>query len=213
MEDFAVHVRMFTVSEMHRPLFHPLAAVRHRTWAGPETKEQNKTKHLSVAPTDGDCIHTMNTQAHLCLSSVTYLLLSRQFFSQWEAHFSILAPGRRSVYCSCPRSNGQHEQMYGVRCRNDNKLLNEVNFRFSAFVVKQIVTASIEKSSRSYRVRKKLLSAPTKLKHVNTDQRKTFRRMRRIQVSVPWRAHCDNKRRFLLTLEVEPSQIQLFLHK
>jgi hypothetical protein len=30
MEDFAVNVRMFTVTEVHRSLFHPLATVRHR---------------------------------------------------------------------------------------------------------------------------------------------------------------------------------------
>jgi hypothetical protein len=47
-------VSVFTVtaisfSGMHRSLFHPLATVRHRTWAGPETNKTNThTKNFSI---------------------------------------------------------------------------------------------------------------------------------------------------------------------
>jgi hypothetical protein len=44
MKDFAVDVAMFSVSEMRRSLFHPLATLRHRIWAGPETKETEQNE-------------------------------------------------------------------------------------------------------------------------------------------------------------------------
>jgi hypothetical protein len=40
MEDVEVNVTIALISGVHRSLFHPLATVRHRTWAGPETKEK-----------------------------------------------------------------------------------------------------------------------------------------------------------------------------
>jgi hypothetical protein len=153
MEDFAVDVRKFSVSEMHRSLFHPLATVRHRTWAGPETKETEQNKTLQCDPYRWR-LHSHNEHTSLplllalCISSVTQLLLNTKFFSQFAARFNIFVRGRRSVGCTVrllqlftfERTTRLHRKTnVAVCCRNENKWLNKVKFQFPAFVLRKIV--------------------------------------------------------------------------
>jgi hypothetical protein len=120
----------------------------------------------------------------------TYLLLNAKFFSQFAARFNILVRKRRSVECTVcllqlstfNRTTRLYRKVnVAVWCSNENKWLNEVKFRFLAFVLKKIVAGSFDKYSRVYRVRKIPLSTPTKRKHVNTDERKTSRWVDRIR--------------------------------
>jgi hypothetical protein len=47
MEGFAVTVTMASIAGLLRSLFRPFATLRHRIWAGPETKEtENKTNSI-----------------------------------------------------------------------------------------------------------------------------------------------------------------------
>jgi hypothetical protein len=70
------------------------------------------------------------------------------------ALFNILVHGRLSVECTVrllqlstfKRTTRLYRNVnIAVWCRNGNKLFNEVKFQFLAFVLKMIVTASIDK--------------------------------------------------------------------
>jgi hypothetical protein len=179
MEDVAANVRMCSVSGMHRSLFHPLATVRHRMWAGPETKEIKQNKTLQCGPNRWK-LHSHNEHTSLPLllarwiSSVTHLLLNAKFFSQNAARFNILVRRRRSVECTVrllrlstfERTIRLYRKVnIAVWCRNENKLPNEVKFQTSAFAVKTL-SRRISKNNLSFFVFER---APTKRKHVNTD--------------------------------------------
>ena len=77
------------ISGMHRSLLHPLATVRHRMWAGPET---NKTKHnknkmarFATVRITEHCKHInkYSQQIRTNMKTVTYLRCSYSSASWW----------------------------------------------------------------------------------------------------------------------------------
>ena len=72
--------------EPHRSLFHPLATVRHRIWAGPENKQNNppppppkhKIRIFSIKiSTDTDCKHLKKIFTQLTVACFLRLLLQQ----------------------------------------------------------------------------------------------------------------------------------------
>jgi hypothetical protein len=177
---------MFTVTEVHRSLFHPLATVRHRMWAGPGTKETEKNKKHQFVPNKWK-LHSRNKHITLplllalWLSSVTHLLLNMKFFSQFRhASISSLVEGIRLSLLQLSmfkRTTRLYRKVnVAVCCRNGNKLLNEVKFQFPPFVIK-ILSRFLWKNL----VFIVFEGDSFQRKHVNTDERKTTRRVDRIR--------------------------------
>jgi hypothetical protein len=134
MEDFAVAVTMFSISGVHRSLFHPLATLRHRIWAGPakETKKQLQYEHQQ---TDIVSMNKINTQGLplllVLLPSLlnTDLHLNIKFLNQYAVRCNIPDHGRRTIECTVcllQLSALKWTTQLRWRKRNENKRHNEV---------------------------------------------------------------------------------------
>jgi len=90
----SVTVILIPNSGMHRSLFHPLATVRHRIWAGPEKEKQIGNIFLKTL-TNTHCRYVTKKKHQItfiyssCLLSPTFEL-NQQFLLRSVVHFKIL---------------------------------------------------------------------------------------------------------------------------
>jgi hypothetical protein len=123
MEDLAAIIRMFSVSEMHRPLFHPLATVKHRTWAGTWNKRNRTKQNTSVWPQQMETAFTKWT--HKLTPAAGNLAV---FWNTPSFKFKILQPicGTLQNHCSWEAFGRVYRSFTAaVHVHTDNTITNK----------------------------------------------------------------------------------------
>jgi hypothetical protein len=181
MEGLAVTVTITSISCMHRSLFHPLATLTHRIWAGTETKEtENKTNSTRIGTNlNWNWLRKLTRKSYLrsqCSDPFfcnTELHLNARFLIQYRLQVSKSSAMEdahsTSLKLSILRCTNQwvckHNcDMFGAR--NEPKRLNDVK-NASCFEVQRWVLVARNKTifpdRKAYkicRVVTKLLSMP-----------------------------------------------------
>jgi hypothetical protein len=106
---------MYSISGVHRSLFHPLATVRHRTWAGTWNKRNKQTQKLLLEQLTNIFLGELSKwtqKTYLCCVLLWALLpvfcsavlsCTEQLLVQYAVRFGIPEPRRLIAECNiCP---------------------------------------------------------------------------------------------------------------